>query len=253
MKVSLVIPAYNEEERIKGTLEDYSNFFNEQKYDYEILVVANGCKDDTVPMIKEFQKTNEKIRLKDIPEAVGKGGALIEGFKIGSGDLIGFVDADNSSKPKAFSDLVKSIPNYDGIIASRHVKKAVITKKQPISRRIASRGFNLLVRALFRFPFRDTQCGCKLFKKDMLKKITPLLGVTNWAFDINLLYLMKKKGYIIKEVPTIWEESEGSHLRLKNTVPDMFLAVMRLRLVHSPLKFLVKIYDLIGDNLNGKR
>ncbi|MAG52619.1 MAG: glucosyl transferase [Nanoarchaeota archaeon] len=244
MKLSIVIPAYNEEKRIGDTLKEYIEFFSDKlKKDYEIFVVLNGCKDNTLDVVKKHD-----VKFLDIKEAIGKGGAIIEGFKLVEGDFIGFVDADNATPARAFYDLYDKIKDNDGIIASRWIKGAKIGSKQPISRRIASRGFNIMIKILFGINLNDTQCGAKLFRKEVVKKVVDKLGITRWAFDIDLLYLMKRNGNKIIEVPTEWAEPGGSQLSVKKTVPEMFLAIGRLRLMYSPFKFVVKVYDKVFGN-----
>lgn len=248
MKLSLIIPAYNEEKRIKKTLEDYVNFLSKKlKKDFEILVIINNSTDNTLKIVQQLSKKYPQIKYINYPQKLGKGGALIKGFNIAKGDLIGFVDADCSTPPRAFYELVEKIKGYDGIIGSRWVKGAKITLRQPISRRIASRGFNLMVRTLLGINIKDTQCGNKVFRKEAIKKITPGLGITMWAFDIDLLYLMKKHKYKILEIPTEWHDVAQSKLDLKRTIPEMFLSLMRLRLIYSPFKFIVTMYDRTKD------
>ena len=112
-------------------------------------------------------------------------------------------------------------------------------------RRFFSRGFNILVRTLFGIHIKDTQCAAKLFRKKVLDKSLPNLGTSNWAFDIDLLYHVKKNNFKLKEIPTVWTEHGESHLKLGKTIPQMFLSVIRLRLVYSPFKFIVKFYDKV--------
>lgn len=248
-KISIIIPAYNEEKRIGKTIEDYCEFFSKiYKNDFEIFVVLNGCRDNTLDIIKEYSKKYKQIKYKDIKEAIGKGGAIKEGFKLVNGELIGFVDADDATKSIAFYNLIQKIDNYDGIVASRWIKGAKINKKQTSSRRIGSRGFNILVRILFGLNINDTQCGAKLFKGKVIKKIVDELDVTNWAFDIDLLYVLKKKNYKIKEIPTEWNDVSDSKFNLKKQIKEMGLAITRLRLIYSPFRFIVKIYDKIFGN-----
>ena len=241
MKLSLIIPAYNEEKRISKTLEIYKRFLDSKKLDYEIIVVLNGCKDDTQKIVDRF--VNKNLRMLVYEKAIGKGGAIIEGLKQANGDYIGFVDADAATLPEEYFKLIELIDKYEGVIASRYCKDAKILQKQPLSRRIASRAFNLLIRILFGLNFSDTQCGAKLFKKNVIKQIVPKLGITKWSFDIDLLYLMKKNKFKIKEIPTVWSEPGESKLKVFKTSIEMFLSILRLRLIYSPLKFTVKIYD----------
>src|SRR3989344_3119850 len=219
MQLSIIIPAYNEEKRIGKTLDSYLKFFSKKLKNFEIIVVLNGCIDNTLNIVKNFIKKNKKIRYLDFKEAIGKGGAVLEGFKVAKGDLIGFVDADMATPPQAFYDLIKNINNYDGIIASRWMKGSKIGEKQPLLKRFGSRGFNLLVRILFNLKFKDTQCGAKLFKKDLIKNILDDLKITRWAFDVNLLYSSKRKGYKIIEIPTEWNAVFASHFNLFKAIP----------------------------------
>src|SRR3989344_9111385 len=144
VKISIVIPAYNEEKRIKKTVESYISHF--KKYNYELIIIPNGCKDKTEDIVKRFSQKYPQIKYKIIKEALGKGEAVKQGFIIAKGDLIGFVDADNSTKPKYFEDLIKNIGDYDCIIASRYIKGSILKPKQKLPRIIASRAFNFLVR-----------------------------------------------------------------------------------------------------------
>ena len=164
--ISLIIPAHNEEDRIKKTLEIYEKFLAEKRAekeikDFEIIVVINNSKDNTKEIVERFSKKYPKIKYLDFEQG-GKGFAIIEGFKEavkGNSKLIGFIDADGATPPEAFYDLIKKIKNYDGIIADRWHKKSKILPKQSLFRRFISRGYNLIVRSLFLLPFRDTQCG----------------------------------------------------------------------------------------------
>ena len=246
-ELSIIIPAYNEEDRIKKTLEEYISYF--KNYQHEIIVIPNGCKDRTEEIVKLLSKKYKTIKYKTIKEPIGKGGAIKEGFKIAEGSLIGFVDADLSTKPEDFEELIKNIKECDCIIASRYIKGAIVNPKQKFSRIIASRAFNLLVNFLFNLKIKDTQCGAKLFKKNVIKKIIPKLDITRWAFDVDLLFRIKKEGYKIKEFPTKWEDSLGSTLKLKKAIPEMILSLTRLRLINSRFKFIINFYDSLPESI----
>ena len=243
MKLSIVIPAHNEEKRIADTLEDYGGFFGE-KYgrNIEIIAVLNGCTDGTLRVVKRFEKKYPCLRHLDFKK-LGKGFAVIEGFKAANGELIGFVDADNATTALEFNKLIENIKGFDGTIGSRWLKGSMVIPKQPLARRIAGRGFNLLNRILFGLRFKDTQCGAKLFTKKAAKAVTPRLGITEWAFDADLLYEMKIGGFRVKEVAIRWQDVKGSKLNIMKTPLRMFLSLIRLRLIYSPFKFMVKFYD----------
>ena len=248
MKLSIIIPAKNEEKRIRKTLESYLSYFQKKfKNDFSILVVLNGCTDNTLFIIKEIKKKHKQLEYKDIKEAIGKGKALIIGFHNVNADFIGYVDADLSTSPETFDELLPYLENFDGAIASRWIKGAFVSPKQPLLRRIASRSFNLLTQTLFGLSFRDSQCGAKVFRKKALFKVYDELAITNWAFDVNLLFLLKIHGFHVKEVPTTWKDSLGSQLKIHKASVQMFFSLLRLRLLYSPFSFVVKTYDQLPE------
>lgn len=253
MKTTIIIPAYNEEHRITPMLEDYCSYFSRlSKKDVDLFVVLNGCKDHTLDIVQRFAKRYHILHYVNIPEAIGKGGAVIEGFKLAQGDLVGFADADGSTQAQYYHDLMKNIGDADGIIASRWMKASHVEPKQPFSRRFASRIFNTLVRIFFGLRYHDTQCGFKLFRKKSIRTILPHLGMTRWAFDVDVLYHLKKHGFIVKEIPTVWKDSVGSTIRVPKVSFEMFLALVRLRLLYSPFRFLVGAYNRIVSALGVK-
>lgn len=244
MKLSIIIPACNEAERIGQMLDVYLPFFY-GKYgrDVQVLVSINGSRDSTEQVVAGYQEKYPDLECIVEPKKIGKGGGLIRGFKLAKGDLVGFADADGATPPEAMQDLVDSISDADAVIASRWCKGASVTLKQSVRRRIASRGFNLLVRLLFGMGFSDTQCGAKVMKKTALERVVPHLGVTQWAFDVDLLFQMKRAGLKVKEIPTTWHDVAGSQLRVGRASLDMLFALVRLRLVYSPFKSVVRLYN----------
>lgn len=220
---SIIIPAYNEEDRIKKTLDAYLNFYKNA----EIIVVNDGSTDRTEEIVKELSEKHKIILINQKNQ--GKGAAILNGFRFAKGDLLSYVDADNATKPEQLHFLLKNIENYGCIIGSRWMEGSKITTKQSLSRRISSRGFNLLVRLMLNLQFSDTQAGAKVFRKEAIEKIFPKIKTTGWAFDVSLLYNIKKEGYTIKEVPIEWEEPGGSRLKLKKAIPAMFFALLKLR------------------------
>lgn len=203
MKLSIVIPACNEEKRGRPTLEEYINHFS-NKYELELVVVLNGCTDGTKDLVENFAKERDGIRFMSFPKRLGKGGAIIQGFKFATGDIIGFTDADNSVKAKEFEKLIIALDEYDGAIASRWLPDSKTIVKETKIRKFARWTFRLLTRIFFNITFKDSQCGGKVFKGHVVREITPLLSTTNSSFDIELLYRAKKRGYRIKEVPVTW-------------------------------------------------
>ena len=253
MKISIIIPAYNEEKRISNTLKTYLTFFRDiskkNKIDYEILVVINNTTDRTESLVKNIARADNHLRYLNLKPG-GKGLAIIAGFKDAlkrKNDLIGFVDADMATSPEAFYDLIKNIDIYDGIIASRYIKGAIVNPKQSLKRIISSRIYNLFLRVLFLIPYQDTQCGAKVFKRMAIEKVINSLVITKWAFDIDLIYQLRKNNMKIREFPTVWSDKEYSKINFIKAGPRMALAAIRLRLINSRFKFLIRGYDLLPD------
>lgn len=254
MKLSIIIPAHNEEHRLPPVLKSYATFFEEKMgRDVELILVANGCMDDTARIAREIAGTFLRIQVIEEPKRTGKGGAVILGIKEAVGDYIGFVDADGATAPEAFLQLYKQCKGIDGAIASRWVVGSVVHLPQKLARRISSRVFNLMTRLLFGLNFSDTQCGAKIFRKEAFQKILPELGITQWAFDVDILFHMRRNGYVVKEFSTVWNDAEGSTLNMRKAAWGMAQALVRLRLIYSPFNWVVGLYNKTFAKLNRKR
>ena len=252
MKLSIIIPAHNEENRLPSMLEAYGAYFSEKYKDrVELVVVPNFCDDRTARVAKDLSRCYPAIRVLDDPGSVGKGGAVILGAQRSNGELVGFVDADGATSPEAFDDLVENIGSAGCIIASRWMKGSIVEPKQPVSRRVASRLFNTMVNVMFGFRVSDTQCGAKLFRRDVIKLIIPKLGITQWAFDVDMLFHVRRKGFSIIEIPTVWRDAEGSKVRVVKASLEMTIALIRLRLVYSPFKWVVTLYNRMNGIFKG--
>ena len=192
----LLIPAYNEERRIEPVLRDYAQFFRTNYAGkFEIVVVLNGCVDDTLGVVERVASEYPEIRALNFSAPIGKGGALIEGLRLTTGtDLIGYVDADGATSPAAFLDLVQCCGEVDCAIGSRWLPGSVLHQAQSQQRRVFSRGFHALVQMLFWMNIADTQCGAKVMRREAVQNIHSNLCIADVAFDINLLYALKRHG-----------------------------------------------------------
>lgn len=236
MKLSIIIPAYNEENRISNTLNAYWCFLEQKKreenVEFELLVVINGTTDSTSLVVQHLQKSMPEILMIELQEG-GKGLAIAHGFKnalLRANDLIGFVDADMATSPQAFYELVKHINGYDGIIASRYMVGSQVSPPRPFIKRWGSKlFFESLTKLLFGIYYYDTQCGAKLFKRNTIERITPHLSVRHWAFDVEILYLCKRFNFRIKEYPTVWHDQAGSKLRMFRAGGKMLTTLLKLR------------------------
>ena len=235
--VLLLIPAYNEEERIEPVLREFAEYFKRNYAgQFMIVVVLNGCVDNTWGVVERVTNDYPSVTALEFPAPIGKGGALIEGFKLADrADLIGYVDADGATSPKAFHDLIRHRKEADSIIGSRWLPDSILHQSQTKKRQFASRVFHRIVRFFFpSLKVTDTQCGCKLMRREAAERIHPALRIADMAFDINLLYALRRNGFTVLEIPTEWTDKIGSKVRLGRTSLVMFLSVVRLRIIYSP-------------------
>jgi glycosyltransferase involved in cell wall biosynthesis len=223
-KVSIVIPVYNEERRIRGVLENYGNSFP----NYEIVVVCNGCTDNSLNIVKELKKKYSQINILNFEKKLGKGGAVLEGFKFCKGEIIGFVDADDSIEPEEIKKLLILLEKVDVIIGSRWLRDSEIIVKQSLLRRVASRIFNFLVRKIFNLSFKDTQCGVKFFRREAIENVLKKIKSKGYEFDVEILWRLKNRNYKIREVPISWKHSKDSRFSLWNS-PIMFISLLKIR------------------------
>lgn len=206
--ISIIIPARNEEKRLGATLQRLLNYLNESKFrkGYEVIVVNNG-EDNTWKVARDAITRNQRIRLLDFRHALGKGGAVREGLRAAKGDAIVF-DADASMPPKELPKLVDALKESDIAIGSRHLKESKILGL-PAHRKIATNLFSLLTKWTGGLPFADTQCGFKAIRHAAVKKLLPSLTENGFAWDVELLYLARKKKLRVKEVPIEWHYCSG--------------------------------------------
>ena len=237
----LLIPAYNEEQRIGPVLREFAEYYaREFPGRFEMFVVLNGCRDNTLGVVQRMEKEFPCIRHLNFTDPIGKGGALIEGLKLASiADLIGYVDADGATSPQAFHGLVRKLDDTgaDCIIGSRWMPESVLHQSQTQMRRFISRGFHTIVEVLFRMGIKDTQCPAKLLRREAAQKIHSQLCIADLAFDVNLLHSLKHAGLGVVEMPIEWTDKIGSKVTqsLMRSSVVMALSVVRLRLIYSPL------------------
>lgn len=244
MRLSIIIPAHNERKRIRPMLDAFAAHFA-PRYggEVEMIVIVNGSSDGTEAVIREYVDRLPQMKMVVIPDRIGKGGALLRGLREATGELTGFVDADGATSPEEFQKLVDRIDGHGAAIASRYLRESVVAVPQPLLRRVMSRIFNLATRVLFGLRIADTQCGAKLMRREALLRILPRLGVTQWVFDVDLLWQLRREGFTILEVPTEWRDQPGSKVRMARAAPEISYALLRLRLLYSPLRRLVLWWD----------
>jgi dolichyl-phosphate beta-glucosyltransferase len=233
LKLSVVIPAYNEGKRISATLEDIDQYLARQHYDYEIIVVDNGSNDNTSEIVKNEQGKIKGLNLVRFEKSVGaKGSAVKLGILEHShGDYVVFMDADNATP---VSEMEKFWPYLEYgqaqvVIGSRYVQNANVTEKQPFYRIFLSRIGNLLTRFLVDPTIKDTQLGFKAFTQKAAREIFSRVTILGWGFDMEVLTIAKKHGFKVKEVGVLWRERGGSHVPLKGYI-ETLLDLLKIKL-----------------------
>tara|TARA_X000000950_G_scaffold280085_1_gene373994 strand:+ start:532 stop:1245 length:714 start_codon:yes stop_codon:yes gene_type:complete len=229
VELSVVIPAFREEERLEAMLVAYLNFYKEPSVEFVVVMAVEDV--ETRAVAERLAAADQRVRLVLEERTSGKGSAVRLGMARAEGALIGFVDADGATQPEAFAALVSGLKEgVDGVIASRALRGAVVKPRPSGQRRLASWVFNGWVRLLFGFPFRDTQCGAKVFRRACLQQVLPRLTVGGWAFDVDLLWRCVEAGFVVVEVATSWQDVPGSKLHVARASWEMFWDVLCLRL-----------------------
>ena len=229
MKLSIVIPAYNEEKRIKKTLTSYTSHFDPIfKKNYEILVVCDGCIDNTAQVVKNFSRKHKNVLCLEFSNRAGKGGGVIRGFKAAKGDIIGFVDADDAFDINGVQKLINLVNSgHDFAIASKWKGRKFLQVTEPFSRKVASRVWNLIVRILFGLKVHDVQAGAKFLNRKVLEDLPPL-HCTGFEFDAELLWRVSQKGFSIKELYIPSTHEEESKFRMRQSM-NMLIGILKAR------------------------
>jgi glycosyltransferase involved in cell wall biosynthesis len=220
---TLVIPAYNEERRIRSLLKDISGFAG------DLVFVCDGT-DATPEIIGSFADDQPSLRIRCLtfPARLGKGGGVVAGMKAAATSFVGYMDADGSTSLSEMERRFDCLATADGVIGSRWVPGSVLTVRQGFRRRVESRLFNLLVRLLFGLDYQDTQCGAKAFRKGAIDAVLSSVQSTGFEFDVELLWRLRRNGYRVVEVPITWENRDESKV-LTSDAREMLRGMLRLR------------------------
>lgn len=212
--LSIIIPAYNEAERIPQTLLDMDKRLSHVDYSYEILVVNDGSKDNTAAIVKNMAKMVKNLKLIDLKDNGGKGGTVRQGMLLATGKVRLFTDADNSTSIDQFEKMMPLFKEgYQVVIGSRAIKGATLDPAEPWYRQLLGKGLNLFVQALIIPGIWDTQCGFKAFTDEAAEKIFNISTISGWGFDVEILALAARMGYKIGEIPVHWVNDDRSHIK----------------------------------------
>lgn len=229
--ISVVIPAYNEELRITPTIKTIAEYLKGNFRDFEIIVVDDGSRDKTVSVVESLCHDERCLKLLKNNTNRGKGFSVRTGVMATSGDIVLFSDADLSTPIEESEKLLVWFDKgYDVIIGSRGLRESDIKVKQPWYRENMGRIFNLIVRSVVMKDFRDTQCGFKLFRGGIARTVFEKCRIERFGFDVEVLFIAKKAGFRLNEVPVKWYNSPTSKVRILRDSSMMFLDLFRIRI-----------------------
>ena len=224
MNLSIIIPAYNEEKRIKATLEELVDKFSKSS---EILVVSESS-DQTNAIVTEFSEAAPFVKLVTSAKRLGKGGAFKRGFENSQGNIVMLLDSDLPVLVSDVENVISAVGEVDVAVGSREVEGTRIVVYPPLIRVFAGKVFSRLFNLLFSLHVKDTQCGCKAFKREVLENVLHRVESNGFEFDAELLFRCKKAGYTIREVPVNWSYKPDSKLNLFKDTISMGKGVLKL-------------------------
>ena len=230
--LSLIVPAYNEESRIVPSIEKIAQYLDAKKMDYELLVVDDGSSDGTAAVVQDLAERNPRILLLKNAQNEGKGNSVKKGVLAAKGEIIFFTDADLSTPIEETEKFLRELKTYDIVIGSRSIEGADVRVHEPLYRELLGKLFNKFVRALCVSGIVDTQCGAKMFKQAAAKKIFPLMKTARFSFDVEALFLARRFGFKIKELPVQWFYSANTRVRTFQDGPQMLWDLLKIRWIH---------------------
>jgi dolichyl-phosphate beta-glucosyltransferase len=237
--LSVIVPAYNEEERIADTLTSILAYLQARASAYEIIIVDDGSRDKTTQVVDSKIHGLDHARLLAYRPNRGKGYAVRQGMLASRGEVAVFTDADLSTPVTEIEVALERLQSgFDIVIGSRALAESKISRYQPQYRRVGSRIFNVLRDGIVGVDisrFKDTQCGFKAFRGPVARKLFGLLRIDGFMFDVEMLYIAIKLDYRIHEMPVHWTDMPGSKLRLVRDTIRMFRDLAMIRFTHRHL------------------
>jgi dolichyl-phosphate beta-glucosyltransferase len=228
--VSVVVPAYNEERRLGASLERIAGWLEGRGIDGEIVVVDDGSADGTARVASE-QLKGRRGRILRQPENRGKGAAVRRGVLEAHGRWVLLSDADLSTPIEEYDTLASAARERDADVAigSRGLRESKVEIRQNLVRQTMGKTFNLAIRTMTGLPFRDTQCGFKLMDRERVRPLFEKMVVDRFAFDVEFLFLCRRFGLAVVEVPVIWRNAPGSKVSIFRDPLNMLADVARVR------------------------
>jgi dolichyl-phosphate beta-glucosyltransferase len=227
---SIVIPAYNESERITATLDKVLAYIAQEHWMAEVVVVNDGSRDNTAEIVRRYIRQNPVVRLVENPGNRGKGYSVRNGMLHANGDIMLFSDADLSSPIYEAKKLFAALDaGADIAIGSRWLQAELQTKRQSVLRQLFGRVFNLLLRIILQLKFVDTQCGFKAFKREAAQQTFPRQRIERWGFDPESLFLARKFKLRVDEIPVEWANDDRSKVHPFRDGTRMFFELLKVR------------------------
>lgn len=229
---SIIIPAYNEAERIGASLDRILGYIAESRWSAEIIVVNDGSRDNTSQVVQEYSRRNPIIRVLENPGNRGKGYSVRNGMLNASGQVLLFTDADLSSPIEEANKLFAVVESgqADVAIGSRYLQSELQTRKQPLHRRMLGRAFNGALRMILGLSYVDTQCGFKAFNRKAVTTIFPNMKIERWGFDPEILFLARRYGLRVAEVAVSWAHDHRSKISPMRDGTRMLGELLRIRM-----------------------
>jgi dolichyl-phosphate beta-glucosyltransferase len=232
-KLTVVVPCYNEQQRLPRTIERIEAYLGSRGDSYELILVDDGSSDGTRRVMDAAAARNPAVSIVAMPRNRGKGRALAEGVRASRGDTVLVTDADLSTPIEELGKLESALAAGAGVaIGSRSIKGSRVELSQPIYRVLMGKAFNVLVQIVLLPGIWDTQCGFKLFRGDIAREVFEGLTTDGFGYDPEVLFLAKKKGVKIAEVPVVWRNSAPTKVSAVRSSIDMFRHLLRIRFRH---------------------
>lgn len=236
-ELSIVIPAYNEERRLPTTLIDIVDYLDKKRITHEIIVVDDGSLDRTVEIVKKFQKIRPEIKIIEIKPNRGKGNAVRTGMLQATGEKLLFADADGAAPIEEIEKLIAELERgADLVIGSRAIYSPESKVVTHWYRKYLGRSFNFCVNILILPGIMDTQCGFKIFNRDSALFLFSKQTAPGFSFDVEILFLARKAGYKMVEVPINWTNIPGSKVNLIIDAARMLRDILKFRWIHRHIR-----------------
>jgi dolichyl-phosphate beta-glucosyltransferase len=238
--LTIIIPAYNEEKHIAGTLLEISGYLKNKNFSYEMIVVDDGSRDKTAVLIESASHLFKSIRILKNDANKGKGFSVRRAMLDANGKYALFMDADNSTSIYEFDKFLPYLnEGYDVVIASRRLKDSNVEEPQPTLRAKMGQFYIFLARIILGLNVSDFNCGFKAYNTKLTRRIFEAQKMNDWSFDVELLFLANKSGLKLKETPVRWVHKSGSKVKPFKDAIRSFISILKIKWNDLTQKYLI--------------